>query len=166
MIACPLSSQAKQPQAAQRRSLRYLTASHVDIWPVWTLNQRWRSCCLLLFLPPLKKAMITPFCIFKLRPAQKCSGKTAAALWAGQYYKTSWFRFSCQCFWSLHRGITVNDPGLKILAVFLLQCFSDSWFKVLVLPEANGGKRIFCITNWTREGSCGIKPHSFVQRQY
>lgn len=29
---------------------------------------------------PSNEAMISPFCIVKLRPVQKCSGKTAAAL--------------------------------------------------------------------------------------
>lgn len=86
-----------------------------------------RSCCLPLFLFPSKEAMISPFCIVKLHPVQKCSGKTAVALWAGEYLMFPGLGFSLSVF---GRGITVNNPGLKTLAVsFLPCCTEDLWLE-------------------------------------
>lgn len=91
------------------------------------VETRWRGCRLPLFLPP-PLLQRSHFCIVKLHPVQKCSGKTVAALWAGEY-PFSWFRLFRQCFWSRCCGITVNDPELKALAASPLQCCSDFWLE-------------------------------------
>lgn len=61
------------------------------------------EACLSLFSPLLKEAMISR-CIVELHPVQKCSGKTAAALCAGEFWFAGfvWFfsaNVSVQMLW-------------------------------------------------------------------